>query len=198
MSLVFQQDSLEVYRVPNGQWILSSVYPDYEKFLDLFKTLGEDVSGATTTMHGRQCTFETPNDWQSLYDDYSKWMLEQFKIAQAPVKELIPRPGKSSWIVDYNPGGYQVGHFHSTERNNQENARFASSVMLFDNIPPHKDNMWDGVLYTLLTDPNGYMYEHKFHSQPGRVVVMDDRVYHGVYPTSKPRKSFVWDFDYKV
>ena len=84
--------------------------------------------------------------------------------------------------------------FHSTEKYKQENKRFASSVMFFDSLQPTKDNPFNGFFYTILQDPNGYTYDHKFHPSP-KVVVMDDRVWHGAYPTEDMRRCLVWDFD---
>ena len=75
------------------------------------------------------------------------------------------------------------------------NRRFATSVMLFDNITPTKQNQFNGCMYTVMQNQYGYTYDHKFHPTPGRVVVMDDRVWHGAYPTEDNRRCLVWDFD---
>ena len=77
----------------------------------------------------------------------------------------------------------------------QQNKRFASSVMLFDHITPSKTNQFNGCMYTIMQNQFGYTYDHKFHPTPGRVVVMDDRVWHGAYPTEDNRRCLVWDFD---
>jgi len=50
-------------------------------------------------------------------------------------------------------------------------------------------------MYTIMQNQYGYTYDHKFHPAPGRVVVMDDRVWHGAYPTEDNRRCLVWDFD---
>jgi hypothetical protein len=67
--------------------------------------------------------------------------------------------------------------------------------MFFDDINPTRDNRWNGCLYTLLQNPYGYTYDHKFHPKAGQVIIMDDRVWHGTYPTEDNRRVFVSDFD---
>jgi len=125
-------------------------------------------------------------------------LLDCFKQVDLPITQITERTeGQESkaWTINYFPDGWQAGHFHSTDRVSQQNKRFASSVMLFDHITPSKTNQFNGCMYTIMQNQFGYTYDHKFHPTPGRVVVMDDRVWHGAYPTEDNRRCLVWDFD---
>ena len=41
------------------------------------------------------------------------------------------------------------------------------------------------------------MLYNQFGPYPGRTIIMDGRVWHGVYPCKAPRRSFVVDFDFE-
>ena len=96
--------------------------------------------------------------------------------------------------INYFPGGWQAGHF-PTEKYKQLQQKVCFLVLCSWIHEPTRDNPFNGCLYTIMQDPNGYTYDHKFHPTPGKVVVMDDRVWHGTYPTEDLRRCLVWDFD---
>ena len=124
--------------------------------------------------------------------------LDIFKQVDVPISKITDRQDEQehkAWTINYFPGGWQAGHFHSTRKTDQSNKRFCSSVMFFDELTPTKKNPFNGCLYTVLQSPNGYSYDHKFHPSPGKVVVFDDRVWHGTYPCEDNRRCLVWDFD---
>ena len=197
MSLLKKINDIELYVVPNQHWIVSAVYPYYKDMEHLFDFSTADMSSGHCTVNGIQKPL-LPEEWTRERVDYQMWLLDIFKQVSVPIKEINYRedgPDTKAWTINYFPGGWQAGHFHSIDRMAQSNARFASSVMFFDHIKPTKHNRFNGCLYTVLQDQNGYTYDHKFHPEPGRVVIMDDRVRHGVYPTEDNRRSLVWDFD---
>tara|TARA_A100001388_G_scaffold231988_1_gene184478 strand:- start:2991 stop:3599 length:609 start_codon:yes stop_codon:yes gene_type:complete len=200
MSLLRKTNGLEFYAVPNQQWVVCAEYPHYEELLPFFDFTGVDVSESTATVNGIQRPIAN-EEWTEQRKKYIAWMLEVFHTLQIPITSIKERQSKdqsgwnSSWTVNYFGGGWQAGHFHSTDRMGQQNKRFISTVMFFDNIEPTRDNRWNGCLYTLLQNQYGYTYDHKFHPSPGRVVIMDDRVWHGTYPTEDNRRVFVSDFD---
>ena len=199
MSLLRKINEIDLYVVPNQHWVVSAVYPNYKDLEKFFDFSDADITDGTLTMNGIQKSIEL-NEWTKEREDYKLWLLDIFKQIEAPIKQITDKTDNqkyNAWTINYFPGGWQAGHFHSTNKMNQQNKRFASSVMFFDDIRPTKKNKQNGCLYTLMQDPSGYTYDHKFHPTPGRVVVMDDRVWHGTYPTEDNRRVLVWDFDYE-
>lgn len=195
MSLIKTVNGAELYLVPNQQFVISAEYPDYEDFLPFFDFTSVDMSERTSTVNGIQKQISN-DSWSKERSKYIDWMLGIFEDLQVPIKTVTPRPDEyPAWTVNYFEGGWQAGHFHSTNKMTQDNKRFISTVMFFDNIQPTKDNRWNGCLYTLLQNQYGYTFDHKFHPSPGKVVILDDRVWHGTYPTEDNRRVFVSDFD---
>ena len=197
MSLLKNINGIELYVVPNQHWIVSAIYPYYKDLEHLFDFSSHDMTAGPCTVNGLQKPL-LPDEWTREREDYRMWMLDIFKQVSVPIKEINDRdigPEYKAWTINYFPGGWQAGHFHSIDKMSQDNDRFASSVMFFDHIKPKKRNKFNGALYTTMQSLSGYTYDHKFYPEPGRVVIMDDRVWHGVYPTEDNRRSLVWDFD---
>ena len=69
-----------------------------------------------------------------------------FKQMDMPVNKILDRDENEhkAWTINYFPGGWQAGHFHSTNKINQGNKRFCSSVMFFDELKPTKKNPFNG------------------------------------------------------
>ena len=201
MALLKTIGDIEMYFVPNQHWVVSAIYPDYKEMLPLLDFTSADVSRGTCTVNGIQRIIEN-DEWIKQRTKYKNWMVDTFKQLDMPIKEVSERESESptdlstrAWTINYFEGGWQAGHFHSTDRPKQQNRRFGSSVMMFDKIEPTRKNMFNGCNYVVLQDPYGYTYDHKFHPEPGRVIMMDDRVWHGAYPTEDNRRVLVWDFD---
>ena len=201
MSLLKRVNDIDLYVVPNQQWVVCAMYPYYkslEKFFDFTNEDYKDISKGSCTVNGIQKPL-ADEEWDKERTEYKEWLLDTFRQVQVPIKQINEdwEGGEQykAWTINYFPGGWQAGHFHSTQRFDQQNKRFASSVMFFDTIQPTKKNPFNGCLYTILQDVNGYTYDHKFHPEPGKVVVFDDRVWHGAYPTQDMRRSLVWNFD---
>jgi hypothetical protein len=195
MALARKIDDIEFYFVPNQQFIICATYPNYEKFLPFFEKKDSDLSMDTCTVNGVQSPLQN-DDWVEQRLDYTKWIESVFKKLDAPISKVYKAENNiTAWTVDYADGGWQAGHFHSTDRMHQQNKRFITTVLFFDKIEPTIDNNWNGCLYTVLQNPEGYTYDHKFHPTPGKVIIMDDRVWHGTYPTQERRRVFVSDFE---
>lgn len=197
MALINKVNDIELYVVPNQQWIVSAHYPNYKDLEKFFDFTNEDISKGSCTVSGIQRPIRN-EEWENERQDYKDWFLDIFKQVQVPIKKITDRETQQehkAWTINYFPGGWQAGHFHSTHKFDQSNKRFASSVMFFDELKPKKKNPFNGCLSTVLQNPDGYSYDHKFHPTPGMVVVMDDRVWHGAYPCEDNRRCFVWDFD---
>ena len=197
MSLLKKVNNIELYMTQNQHWVLSAIYPHYKDLEELFDFTTADIANGTCTVNGIQKPLEY-DEWTKQRQEYKTWLLDCFKQVDLPITQITERTeGQESkaWTINYFPNGWQAGHFHSTDRMSQQNKRFASSVMLFDHITPSKTNQFNGCMYTIMQNQFGYTYDHKFHPTPGRVVVMDDRVWHGAYPTEDNRRCLVWDFD---
>tara|TARA_Y100000114_G_scaffold155813_1_gene181009 strand:+ start:1780 stop:2397 length:618 start_codon:yes stop_codon:yes gene_type:complete len=200
MALINKVNDIEFYAVPNQHWVVSAFYPDYKDLEKFFDFTDIDISEKTATVNGLQRPIKN-EEWAEERTKYMTWMLDTLKQVNIPVTAIKERQSKdqsgwnSAWTINYFPGGWQAGHFHSTDRSAQSNKRFISTVMFFDDINPTRDNRWNGCLYTLLQNPYGYTYDHKFHPKAGQVIIMDDRVWHGTYPTEDNRRVFVSDFD---
>jgi len=199
MSLIRKNNNIELYAVPNQHWIVTAEYPFYQDLEKLFDFTNEDISKGSCTVSGIQKPIKD-SEWDKERAEYKKWFLDIFKQVDVPISKITDRQDEQehkAWTINYFPGGWQAGHFHSTRKTDQSNKRFCSSVMFFDELTPTKKNPFNGCLYTVLQSPNGYSYDHKFHPEPGRVIMMDDRVWHGAYPTEDNRRVLVWDFDIK-
>lgn len=197
MSLLKNVNGIELYLTQNQHWVVSAIYPYYKDLENLFDFTTADISKGTCTVNGIQKPLQD-DEWAIQRKEYKNWLLDVFKQVDLPISHISERTEgqeTKAWTINYFPGGWQAGHFHSTDRVQQQNQRFASSVMLFDHITPTKHNQFNGCMYTVMQNQYGYTYDHKFHPTPGRVVVMDDRVWHGAYPTEDNRRCLVWDFD---
>jgi len=76
---------------------------DFTKWLEIQKLLEEDVSAGSTTVDGWQYAFK-PGDIQPLWHAN---IVSQFNFQEQC---------QSSWIVDYEIGGYQTPHFHRNSK----------------------------------------------------------------------------------
>lgn len=86
------------------------------------------------------------------------------------------------WGVYYRDGGYQTLHRH-----NQDSI---ATVLFLDEQPEsEKLTSYNGMLYTV--NNNDYK---SFRPEPGKLIVMNWDVWHGVYPATEPRRSFMVDF----
>tara|TARA_B100001287_G_scaffold55094_1_gene43554 strand:- start:102 stop:722 length:621 start_codon:yes stop_codon:yes gene_type:complete len=201
MALLKKVNDIEFYFVPNQHWVVSAFYPDYKDLEFLLDFTTADMSAGSCTVNGIQQFIEN-EDWTEQRTKYKKWMSDVFEQLGMPIQSVVERQPETptdlstrAWTVNYFPGGWQAGHFHSTDRAGQQNRRFGTSVMMFDRIEPTRKNLFNGCNYVVLQGNNGYTYDHKFHPEPGKVIMMDDRVWHGAYPTDENRRVLVWDFD---
>ena len=165
MSLLKKVNDIELYMTQNQHWVVSAIYPHYQEMESLFDFTSSDISKGTCTVNGIQKPLEY-DEWNKQRTTYKTWLLDCFKQVDLPVTHITERTeGQESkaWTINYFPGGWQAGHFHSIDRMTQQNKRFASSVMLFDHITPTKTNQFNGCMYTIMQNQFGYTYDHKFH-----------------------------------
>ena len=138
----------------NNQWIITSHYPDYKKFEKLFEQDGKDISDNTTTANGEQIDLEsekTSSKWDDLKPDYLDWVLSKVKSFTLPIEKLkVIR----AWTITYNKNGYQGIHVHTGDMD----YKTFSVVLHMDDVITSKDNKYDGVLFTLMPEPNGHQH----------------------------------------
>ena len=133
---------------------------------------------------------KTTSKWDDLKNDYLDWVLSKVQSFTLPINKLkVIR----AWTITYNKNGYQGIHVHTGDMN----YKTFSVVLHMDDVITTKENKYDGVLFTLMPEPNGYQHPGHYLSQAGGVVMLDGRVWHGVYPTSTQRRSFIVDFEYE-
>ena len=126
-------------------------------------------------------------DWNEL----GGWVMEKIRHYKLPIKTIKV---SKTWCDDYYDFGNQAIHHHGP--------LCISMVMFMDEqqVVSEKVNgmtAQNGMLYTLMPHPDGTMLYNQFGPYPGRTILMDGRVWHGVYPCKAPRRSFVVDFDFE-
>jgi hypothetical protein len=128
MSLLRQINGIELYVVPNQHWIVSAVYPDYEDMIKLFDFTNSDISKGSCTVDGIQKPLED-KEWAVERNRYKEWLLDIFSQVNVPIQTITERNSEEqqhkAWTINYFPGGWQAGHFHSTDKVAQDNKRFA-------------------------------------------------------------------------
>lgn len=98
---------------------------DYKKWLEIQKLLEEDVSNLSTTKNGWQYAFK-PNDIQS---DWHTFVVSQ-------LDDSFNTKAKSSWVVDYDVGGYQDPHIHRNSNGTMIiNLIGSGDILLYDTRP---------------------------------------------------------------
>lgn len=98
---------------------------DFNKWIEIQKLLEDDVSVYSTTMNGWQYAFKS-DDNQS---EWHKQIVSQFD-AYYHTKD------KSSWVVDYEAGGYQDPHIHRSSSGTMIiNIVGSGDVLLYDTRP---------------------------------------------------------------
>jgi oxalate decarboxylase/phosphoglucose isomerase-like protein (cupin superfamily) len=121
-----QSEVLFPVEIFTGKVVLDEkLVQDYLKWLEIQKLLEEDISGVSTTMNGWQYAFKH-NDIQPTWHDTI--------ISQ--VDDSFHLKDKSSWIVDYEVGGYQDPHIHRSSRATMIiNLVGSGDLLLYDTRP---------------------------------------------------------------
>jgi hypothetical protein len=109
----------------------NSLIKKFDEWVDFEKTLDPEGRKEPTTQNGWQYSF-TPKD------KVPEW-LEKLQPQIKTIKEEIGWSYiKSSWVVDYNSGGFQDAHYHAPENNLKTiivNIRGEGDLLLFDPRP---------------------------------------------------------------
>lgn len=98
---------------------------DFNKWVEIQKLLEDDVSGYSTTMNGWQYAFKTADVEPSWHKHIVSQLDTDYHIKN-----------KSSWVVDYDIGGYQDPHIHRSSNGTMIiNIVGSGDVLLYDTRP---------------------------------------------------------------
>jgi oxalate decarboxylase/phosphoglucose isomerase-like protein (cupin superfamily) len=160
-----QSETLFSVEIFTGKVVLDEkLIQDYLKWLEVQKLLEEDISSISTTMNGWQYAFKRAD----IQPEWHKSIISQIDV-DFHLKD------KSSWIVDYDIGGYQDPHIH----------RSSQGTMIINLI-----GFGDLLLYD--TRPTGG-YEVKVLS-PGDWIYIPGWLMHSSRPCKQKRSILVIDY----
>jgi hypothetical protein len=159
-----------------GQFVVSNaIITDYKKWVEIEKLLDPDGSKYSTTMNGWQRPFGPA-------DKKPTWMNSIIESISDIMKNLNCNQIKSSWVVEYDVGGYQDLHMHTNNGSNWTvifNITGSGSVLLHDPRPHF-------VSHTSI-----YLEEIVLGS--GEFLVMPSWLVHSSRPCSEARSIYVAD-----
>ena len=166
------------YITNTNQFVLETEHDDWEKYLNVFAEAFQRT--------------EFPDRVQySLYPsqlDITSWVDKKLKQHLNYGINITPH---EAWAIEYKDGGYQAVHNHTQQPN------LISIIMFFDTIKDEqKVQPTDGCTYTLMPHTEGNQVCLHFNPYPGKVVIMDGKVFHGTYPCKAPRRCFVVNFKF--
>ena len=168
-----------------NQFILETECPFIDDFEVLFQNKGANDSKGKFTINGYQ--FDTTDSIKKDFNHVTKWVEDKCRIRKIPIKNLKIN---MSWGIEYKDGGYQAFHCHGVDA--------FTVVFHFDGQPRIKDapDSTYGMLYSIMPRADGTQRLQNHIPTRGKCLIMDGKVFHGVYPVKEPRRSIVIDFDY--
>jgi hypothetical protein len=175
-------------RIPD-YWISKDKYADYNKFLDLFDNPPKshvDYGGAIIQYNDDDFSYPYNVDQQGIYLEWIKKSIEKFQFKNVKFKKC--------WWLTYPENAFSGLHTHE-----DRGQRIMTCVMFLNTISVSTLTPLNGKLKAITMNPvTGELVSDMIKCIAGDVVVMDGKVYHGVYPTLEERKVFVVDFTYDV
>ena len=171
-------------RIPD-YWISKDKYKDYWKFLPLFdhpKNQHVDYGGAII-----QYDDDFAYPYRSTeYLDFIKNSIAKYQFKNVQFKKC--------WWITYPENAFSGLHTHE-----DRGERTMTSVLFLDTLPLDTQTPLNGKLKAVTMNPvTGELVSDMIKSIAGDLVIMDGKVYHGVYPTLQKRRAFVVDFTYEV
>jgi hypothetical protein len=187
--------SQDVVTAMMNQFLIETHYPSIDEFEVLFQNKGPDDSEGKSTINGYQ--FDVTKRIEKDFNHVSKWIEAKCRISKIPIKNLKIN---MSWCIDYNDGGYQALHCHGQQA--------LSVVFHLDDQPKPTYDSEDvldtetrqttyGMLYSIIPRPDGTQLLQNHIPKRGQCLILDGKVFHGVYPVRQPRRSVVIDYDYE-
>jgi hypothetical protein len=175
-------------RIPD-YWISKDKYADYNKFLELFDSPPKshvDYGGAIIQYNDDDFSYPYNVDQQGIYLEWIKKSIEKFQFKNVKFKKC--------WWLTYPENAFSGLHTHE-----DRGQRIMTCVMFLNTISVSTLTPLNGKLKAITMNPvTGELVSDMIKCIAGDVVVMDGKVYHGVYPTLEERKVFVVDFTYDV
>jgi len=175
-------------RIPD-YWISKDKYQDYNKFLELFDNPPKshvDYGGAIIQYNDDDFSYPYNVDQQGIYLEWIKKSIEKFQFKNVKFKKC--------WWLTYPENTFSGLHTHE-----DRGQRIMTCVMFLNTISVSTLTPLNGKLKAITMNPvTGELVSDMIKCIAGDVVVMDGKVYHGVYPTLEERKVFVVDFTYDV
>ena len=175
-------------RIPD-YWISKDKYADYNKFLELFDSPPKshvDYGGAIIQYNDDDFSYPYNVDQQGIYLEWIKKSIEKFQFKNVKFKKC--------WWLTYPENTFSGLHTHE-----DRGQRIMTCVMFLNTISVSTLTPLNGKLKAITMNPvTGELVSDMIKCIAGDVVVMDGKVYHGVYPTLEERKVFVVDFTYDV
>jgi|TARA_B110000240_G_scaffold110069_1_gene123761 dTDP-4-dehydrorhamnose 3,5-epimerase-like enzyme len=175
-------------RIPD-YWISKDKYADYNKFLELFDNPPKshvDYGGAIIQYNDDDFSYPYNVDQQGIYLEWIKKSIEKFQFKNVKFKKC--------WWLTYPENTFSGLHTHE-----DRGQRIMTCVMFLNTISVSTLTPLNGKLKAITMNPvTGELVSDMIKCIAGDVVVMDGKVYHGVYPTLEERKVFVVDFTYDV
>jgi hypothetical protein len=194
--------------ISGKQWLLDTVYPNFEEFLPLveWRPTALEYSSETvafgakqypiwsaptlppTFRHKQYLDFVPHPSWDEAAGNLMLWTLDKLK-EHGFENNVIP---VISWLIEYQENGWQSMHTH--EGNN------CITQIIYMDDSPHLEptsalkEAGYGAMYAVLAHETKPIYK-SFISRPGRCIMMTGDVLHGVYPVkSVPRRSIIIDY----
>ena len=168
----------DVLTASMDQYIIKTQCPFIDEFEVLFQNKGADNSKGTFTINSYQ--FDATKRIKKDFNHVTEWIEGKCRANKIPIKNLKI---DMSWCIDYNEGGYQALHCHGQQ--------LISVVFHLDDQPKGF-----GMFYSIMPRPVGTQWIQNHIPKRGQCLILDGKVFHGVYPVKKPRRSVVIDFDY--
>lgn len=171
-------------RIPD-YWISKDKYKDYWKFLPLFdhpKNKHVDYGGAIIQYDD---DFAWPYH-STEYLDFIKNSIAKYQFKNVEFKKC--------WWLTYPKNAFSGLHTHE-----DRGERTMTCVLFLDTLELSTETPLNGKLKAVTMNPvTGELVSDMIKCIAGDVVIMDGKVYHGVYPTLEERRAFVVDFTYEV
>ena len=178
-------------------WISKCKYPDWKDFLPLFTEYTSYKShadhGGAELSYNKDGKYVYQVDRAHKYEKFLKNELAPFKFESIEFEKC--------WWIKYPVGAFSGLHTHLPYENLtwKEPKRMLTSIMFLDTLELLDDKPLAGKLQCVTQNPvTGELIGDINKSIAGDVIIMDGKVYHGVYPTLEERRAFVCDFIYEV
>lgn len=173
-----------------NQFILETECP----FIDMFEVIFQNLNSFTQS----GANYDTTEYIKKNFDHVTKWVQDKCQANKIPIKNL--KISLSSCIA-YGDGQYQPMHNH-------EPGPVISVIFYLDGQPEptyeNKDIVGTktrqttfGMLYTIMPQPDGTCLLQNHIPKRGQCIILDSKVYHGVYPVKGQRRTVVIDYDYE-